>query len=56
MEGRFELNIKQQYSNPVRIRAFANEQLCFYMHKNGKFMKKLETTLNRVELKKYHDN
>ena len=39
----------------MRIRAFANEKLCFYMHKNGHFMTKLDQNLNRIDQKKFED-
>ena len=55
LNGRFALNIKQEYESPVRIRAFANDNLAFYMHKNGHFMQKLNKSPSRLELKKTSD-
>ena len=55
LKGKFDLTIKDKYEDPVRIRAFANDKLAFYMHKNGHFMKKLDRTPTVANLKKSHD-
>ena len=54
--GRFALSMNSSYSNDVKIRAFANDQLAFYMHKNGHFISKLSTSPTRVQLKKSSNN
>ena len=56
MLGKFELNIKDKYEDDIRIRAFANDKLAFYMHKGGHFMKKLERTPTVADQKKSQDN
>lgn len=54
--GRFAVNIAQKYESPVRIRAFANDNLAFYIHKNGHFMQKLSKSPTRKEAKKKKDD
>ena len=52
LNGKFELNIKENYEDHTRIRAFANDKLAFFIHKNGHFMTKLERTPTVAKLKK----
>ena len=55
LDGRFAVNINDKYESPVRIRAFANDNLAFYIHKNGHFMQKLSKSPTRKEKKKKRD-
>ena len=45
LNGKFELNIKDNYEDHTRIRAFANDKLAFFIHKNGHFMNKLNNNI-----------
>ena len=56
LNGKFELNIKDNYEDHTRIRAFANDKLAFFIHKNGHFMTKLERTPTVAKLKKQNDD
>ena len=44
MKGRFKVNINKNLVMKKRIQSFSNDPVCYYLHKNRNFLRKLQPT------------
>lgn len=44
MKGRFRVTINKNLEMKKRIQSFSNDPVCYYLHKNRNFLRKLQPT------------
>ena len=56
LKGKFKIDLKESLSPNLKVQAFANDYMSYYMHKNGHFLKRIHGGESMEEQKRSKRN